>query len=538
VRLRNYLGTTPYSHCHDANGNTTRIFDNVGDNFTASWTSYNQPSLITDTAGSASTQYYYDANHQRYEGVANFGGPIETTIYVGGLLEKVTASGVTSYRHYIPAGNNTVIYTRASSGTNSTYYVTKDHLGSTGTITDASGNLLVNESFSPFGYRRSGSTWGGSPSTGDMSEIAATTRRGFTSEDNLDNQQQNKLVNLNGRMLLSGYGRMLSPDPYVPDPSNTQSFNRYSYVNNNPLSFTDQSGFDLDPITVNASLGGPEDPVADVASVAVGIFDLGELFGWFGGGGPTLSPMQEAGEAHGINLSTPLQGAPSFQSVGGTASFATEDASSTVPQIVVEAARETPEFLQGFASAGGSFLFGNDATLAVSTEPSSDPNTLDQIDVNGVRYAMHGFDPIPFVPGGGALECIVMSCSGGQKALAAIGIIPFVSWESGAIGATGQIGEAALRQLGGESQVFFRTSQGARYVDQLVNGVANESKVGYQTLTQNLATQISKDAELIQSGQIQGAAWHFFTSPLTGLGGPSGPLAQALRQAGIQIIIH
>ena len=52
-------------------------------------------------------------------------------------------------------------------------------------------------------------------------------------------------------------------------------------------------------------------------------------------------------------------------------------------------------------------------------------------------------------------------------------------------------------QLGGELKVFFRTSQGARYVDQLVNGVANESKVGYQTLAQNLATQISKDAELI-----------------------------------------
>lgn len=39
-------------------------------------------------------------------------------------------------------------------------------------------------------------------------------------------------------------GRWMSPDPYNGsiDPSNPQSFNRYSYVGNNPLGFTDPSG--------------------------------------------------------------------------------------------------------------------------------------------------------------------------------------------------------------------------------------------------------------------------------------------------------
>lgn len=104
----------------------------------------------------------------------------------------------------------------------------------------------------------------------------------------------------------------------------------YSYVNNNPLSFTDHSGFDLDPITVNATLGGPENPIADVASGIVGILDLGDVFGWFGGGGPALSPMQQAGEAHGLNLQNALQGAPTYQTTGGV-SVATEAANSTVP---------------------------------------------------------------------------------------------------------------------------------------------------------------------------------------------------------------
>ena len=107
-----------------------------------------------------------------------------------------------------------------------------------------------------------------------------------------------------------------------------------------------------------------------------------------------------------------------------------------------------------------------------------------------------------------------------------------------AIGSTGQIGEAALQQLGGESQVYFQTNLGARYVDQLVNGVANESKVGYQALTQSNQLQVLKDVDLMQSGQIQGSTWHFFTSPVTGLGGPSAPLANFLQQNGITTVIH
>jgi hypothetical protein len=37
-------------------------------------------------------------------------------------------------------------------------------------------------------------------------------------------------------------GRFLSPDNYISDPSNTQSYNRYSYCLNNPLKYIDPSG--------------------------------------------------------------------------------------------------------------------------------------------------------------------------------------------------------------------------------------------------------------------------------------------------------
>ena len=48
---------------------------------------------------------------------------------------------------------------------------------------------------------------------------------------------------MGGREYDPKLGRMLSADPFVPDPTATQSFNRYSYVRNNPLSFTDPTGF-------------------------------------------------------------------------------------------------------------------------------------------------------------------------------------------------------------------------------------------------------------------------------------------------------
>ncbi|OQX79610.1 MAG: hypothetical protein B6D61_03275 [Bacteroidetes bacterium 4484_249] len=46
----------------------------------------------------------------------------------------------------------------------------------------------------------------------------------------------------NGRMYDPLLGRMLSPDNYVQAPNSSQSFNRYSYVMNNPLVYVDPDG--------------------------------------------------------------------------------------------------------------------------------------------------------------------------------------------------------------------------------------------------------------------------------------------------------
>ena len=64
--------------------------------------------------------------------------------------------------------------------------------------------------------------------------------RGYTGHEHLD---AFGLINMNGRVYDPYIGRFLSPDPLVQQPGNLQNYNRYSYVLNNPLKYTDPSGY-------------------------------------------------------------------------------------------------------------------------------------------------------------------------------------------------------------------------------------------------------------------------------------------------------
>ena len=66
--------------------------------------------------------------------------------------------------------------------------------------------------------------------------------RGYTFHEQLD---PIGLIHMNGRVYDPEIGRFLSADIAIQDISNSQSLNAYSYVMNNPLSFTDPSGFFL-----------------------------------------------------------------------------------------------------------------------------------------------------------------------------------------------------------------------------------------------------------------------------------------------------
>jgi RHS repeat-associated protein len=95
------------------------------------------------------------------------------------------------------------------------------------------------ESFGAYGQRR-GTNWSGSPTSGEMTTINDTTRKGFTEHEMLDSTE---LVHMNGRVFDPVIGRFVSADPIEDCGLGTQGWNRYGYVGNRTLTFKDPSGF-------------------------------------------------------------------------------------------------------------------------------------------------------------------------------------------------------------------------------------------------------------------------------------------------------
>jgi len=224
------------TYAYDANGNVTSR-----NGSSVLWTSYDLPMRVDNGAGTIS-YLWYGPDRQLWQQMAIAGLP-ETTIYVGELLEKVSKSGVTTWKHYVEAPTGTAaVYLRRSDGTADTYYLTHDHLGSTDKVLNAAGGVVtVEESFTALGARR-GSDWQGTPTPAQMAAIAATTRDGFTGHNMLDAVG---LIHMRGRVYDPVLGRFLSVDPLVRDVAAAQSWNGYGYVEGRALSATDPSGFEL-----------------------------------------------------------------------------------------------------------------------------------------------------------------------------------------------------------------------------------------------------------------------------------------------------
>ena len=93
--------------------------------------------------------------------------------------------------------------------------------------------------FDAFGLRRDATNWDYDLTTAQITALKDDTDRGYTFQEQLDNVG---LIHMNGRVYDPSIGRFISADPTVPDPLYSQSFNRYSYVYNSPLSRVDPSG--------------------------------------------------------------------------------------------------------------------------------------------------------------------------------------------------------------------------------------------------------------------------------------------------------
>ncbi|WP_282611298.1 polymorphic toxin-type HINT domain-containing protein [Pelagibius sp. Alg239-R121] len=206
---------------------------------TTAWTSFNKPQNVTDSVTGNWTSFVYGPSRARIQQNAQTNGLTTTTDYVGSSYERRSRlNQPDELVHYIRAGGGTVaIYTKIDDGnalTDKTRYLHKDHLGSVESITDEQGLVTEHLSYDAHGKRRLTDWNAGVPAA------SSETPRGFTGHEHLDGVG---LIHMNGRVYDPTLGRFLSADPNVQAPDDTQSFNRYSYVKNNPLSYTDPSGF-------------------------------------------------------------------------------------------------------------------------------------------------------------------------------------------------------------------------------------------------------------------------------------------------------
>ena len=225
-------GVRNSDYCYDLNGNMVS-----GGGREIAWSSFGMPTLITQ--GLNSVSFFYGPDRQRYKRIDTGTTGVSTTRYIGGkAYEEISRSdGAVEKKHYI-AGVAVVSETAAAGASfTATRYLSFDHLGSLDAITDETGAVAERLSFDAFGKRRQ-ANWL------RMSEVtlfaAVTTTRGFTGHEMVDAVS---LVHMNGRVYDPELGRFLSGDAVVQDISNLQSWNRYSYVLNNPLSMTDPTGF-------------------------------------------------------------------------------------------------------------------------------------------------------------------------------------------------------------------------------------------------------------------------------------------------------
>ena len=203
---------------YDASGNMT----NDGLNTLV----YDGENRVTSSSGSnGSGAYSYDGNGLRVEKTSGS----TTTVYIFSgakvIAEYVNGASPTNpTREYVYAGGALLA---SISATTTTYYH-QDHL-SNRLVTDSTGAVAENLGAYPYGeswYNTSSEKWL------------------FTSYER-DAESGNDYAM--ARYDVNRLGRFASPDPVSGSAADPQSLNRYAYVRNDPINYTDPSGMLMIP---------------------------------------------------------------------------------------------------------------------------------------------------------------------------------------------------------------------------------------------------------------------------------------------------
>jgi RHS repeat-associated protein len=277
---------------YDASGNERERTDGPEGIRTTEYNSFNLPNIIIDTLPATSTTTFeYDGDQSRVAKTETSETGQRLTVYAGGIYERVTdnAGGtpVVTHKYFVFASGKQVAQVERTPGVpgDNIMYLHGDHLGSTqlitrGTPEPSSEFILHQQSFDPWGKPEGTAAWNSTNAS------VRNVRAGFTGHEH---DPQHSLINMRGRMYDPELGRFMSPDPFVPAPLYSQSFDRYAYVLNNPLRFVDPTGF-LEEYSAHGG-GKSERGSATTSWLDKTIRAIGRFLG-IGSNAPTTPPPQ------------------------------------------------------------------------------------------------------------------------------------------------------------------------------------------------------------------------------------------------------
>lgn len=232
-------------------------------------------------ANDRSTMYYgglqNDKTLRQYRKMYSDDGSME--------VKRDMVTGAVEFITYIGGDGYSAPVVLKSDGTTQEYlYLHRDYQGSIVAITNQAAIVVEKRLFDAWGEVLKVEDAQGNSLAGFI-----VLDRGYTGHEHL---QSVGLIHMNGRLYDPKLHRFLQPDNFIQDPSNTQNFNRYGYVLNNPLKYTDPSGEEfLTAVIIGAAIAALTYTITAIAtrtpftfggllqSTAIGAFSGAVTFG-------------------------------------------------------------------------------------------------------------------------------------------------------------------------------------------------------------------------------------------------------------------
>ncbi|MBI2547804.1 hypothetical protein HYW21_00470 [Candidatus Woesearchaeota archaeon] len=207
-----------YNLSYDENGNLVQGVD-----FYYEYNGFNQLRRLREGNGSGRilAEYSYGPADERVKKVEydTFGNN-KTTYYVNDNYLEVHDRDSIFREVYFKDRNGVILAKQDDVGL---YHFHPDHLGSTVLVTDEAGNVVSETSYLPFGLVIDG---------GDERNL-------FTGKEL---ERETAMYYYGARYYDAFLRRFTQPDTVFSDVYNPQALNRYSYVLNNPMKYTDPDG--------------------------------------------------------------------------------------------------------------------------------------------------------------------------------------------------------------------------------------------------------------------------------------------------------